>query len=131
MTTQEKRQKDINAILRLYHEPDVPDNIIKQIKKKYPKLKHYEYVHSEQINENDLIHMVSLDMKKLSIVGKCVRINYNQNKTIENILLANNLLNIYWRINPTKYYVFKLISKDDVRMKELIENIYRKNLKKK
>ena len=37
MTTQEKRQQDINAILRLYKEPDVPDNIIKQIKKKYPK----------------------------------------------------------------------------------------------
>jgi hypothetical protein len=131
MTTLEKRQKDINAILRLYKEPDVPDNIIKQIKKKYPKLKHYEYIHSEQINENDLIQMVSLDMKKISIVGKCVRINYNQNKTIENILLANNLLNIYWRINPTKYYVFKVISKQDVEMKELIQNIYKKNLKKK
>jgi hypothetical protein len=131
MSTQETRQKDINAILRLYQEPDVPDNIIKHIKKKYPKLKHYDYVHSEQINENDLIQMVSLDMKKISIVGKCVKINYNQNKTIENILLANNLLNIYWRINPTKYYVFKVISKDDVHMKELIENIYRKNLKKK
>ena len=131
MTTLEKRQKDINAILRLYKEPDVPDNIIKQIKKKYPKLKHYEYIHSEQINENDLIQMVSLDMKKISIVGKCVRINYNQNKTIENILLVNNLLNIYWRINPTKYYVFKVISKDDVQMRELIENIYSKNLKKK
>jgi hypothetical protein len=131
MTTQEKRQNDINAILRLYKEPDVPDNIIKQIKKKYPKLKHYDYVHSEQINENDLIQMVSLDMKKISIVGKCVRINYNQNKTIDNILLANNLLNIYWRINPTKYYVFKVISKQDVHMQELIENIYDKNLKKK
>jgi hypothetical protein len=131
MTSQETRQKDINAILRLYQEPDVPDNIINHIKKKYPKLKHYEYVHSEQINENDLIQMVSLDMKKISIVGKCVRINYNQNKTIENILLANNLLNIYWRINPTKYYVFKVISKQDVEMKELIQNIYKKNLKKK
>ena len=125
MTSQEKRQQDINAILRLYKEPDIPDNIIKQIKKKYPKLKHYEYIHSEQINENDLIQMVSLDMKKLSIVGKCVKINYNQNKTIENILLANNLLNIYWRINPTKYYVFKIISKQDVQMRELIENVYR------
>ena len=125
MTSQEKRQHDINAILRLYKEPDIPDNIIKQIKKKYPKLKHYEYIHSEQINENDLIQMVSLDMKKLSIVGKCVKINYNQNKTIENILLANNLLNIYWRINPTKYYVFKIISKQDVQMRELIENVYR------
>jgi hypothetical protein len=131
MTSQEKRKKDINAILRLYKEPDVPDNIIKQIRKKYPKLKHYEYIHSEQINENDLIQMVSLDLKKISIVGKCVRINYNQNKTIENILLVNNLLNIYWRINPTKYYVFKVISKDDVQMRELIENIYSKNLKKK
>ena len=75
--------------------------------------------------------MVSLDMKKLSIVGKCVKITYNQNKTIENILLVNNLLNIYWRINPTKYYVFKTISKDDVHMNELIENVYSKNLKKK
>jgi hypothetical protein len=93
MTSQEKRKKDINAILRLYKEPDVPDNIIKQIRNKYPKLKHYEYIHSEQINENDLIQMVSLDLKKISIVGKCVRINYNQNKTIENILLVNNLLN--------------------------------------
>ena len=130
-TTEEKRRKDINAILRLYKEPDVPDNIIKQIKKKYPKVKHYEYIHSEQINENDLIQMVSLDMKKISIVGKCVKINYNQNKTIDNILLANNLLNIYWRINPTKYYVFKVISKQDVQMQELIENIYDKNLKKK
>ena len=131
MTSQEKRQQDINAILRLYKEPDIPDNIIKQIKKKYPKLKYFEYIHSEQINENDLIQMVSLDMKKLSIVGKCVKITYNQNKTIENILLVNNLLNIYWRINPTKYYVFKTISKDDVHMNELIENVYSKNLKKK
>jgi len=130
-TTEEKRRTDINAILRLYKEPDVPDYIIRQIKKKYPKLKHYEYIHSGQINENDLIQMVSLDMKKLSIVGKCTSINYTQNNTIDNVLLVNNLLNIYWRINPTKYYIFKVVSKQDVEMRELIQNIYKKNLKKK
>jgi hypothetical protein len=126
MTSQEKRNNDIKKILRSYKEYDVSNDIIKKIKKKYPKLKHSEYIRTEEINDNDIIQMVSLDMKKISISGKCIKIEYSDNKTIENILLVNNILGIYWRIKPTKYYIFRVLNKHETEMKDLIEKLYKK-----
>ena len=122
-----KRKADINQILKKYKEIDVPDSIINKIKKKYNELKNYEYLHTEQIVENELIQMVSLDLKHLSIIGRCIKITYTENNTIETILLTNNYLNIFWRINPRKYYVFKAKSKNENNMANMIGDFYEKN----
>jgi hypothetical protein len=125
MNKEQKRLNDINKILKYYKEPDVPDEIINKIKKKYPILKYYEYIHTEQIQQNDIIQMVNLDFKHISIKGKCIKINYSRNYTIDSILLYNNLVDIYWKINPTKYYVFKTISKNDEMIRKQLDNIYK------
>jgi hypothetical protein len=128
-----KRKEEITKILKIYKEPDVPDKIIKMLKNKYYKLKYCNYIHSEEINEGDLIYTVSLDFKKLSVPAKCIKIKYSENKTIQNILLVNNNINKYWKIKPTKYYIFHIPEKSTIRMNELIDLIYlkNKNLKKK
>ena len=124
-----RRLRNINNILKYYKEPDVPDNMINKIKKKFPETKYYNYLHTEEIKLNDLIQMVDLDIKKLSIVGKCIKINYQENNSIKNILLHNSLSDTYWKINPTKYYIFKVISTSEIDMKKNIEMIYDINKK--
>ena len=129
---QKKRLRDINNILRLYNEPDIPDLLINKIKRKYPSLKNCEYLHTEQIEIGDLIQMVDLNITHLSIKGVCVKINYTENKTIESILLFNSSIQIFWKINPTKYYVFKAktkIEEADEYMNNSIKDIY-KNINK-
>ena len=127
MDKQKKRLRDINNILRVYNEQDIPDSIINKIRRKYPIIKHSEYLHSEQLNIGDLIQMVNLDLKHISIKGVCVKILYSENSTINSILLFNSNLQIFWKINPTKYYIFKSEKNDE--MKEKIQDIYTNNKK--
>lgn len=128
-----KRNKDIADILKLYKEPDVSDKVINKIKMIYPKIKYYDYIHTEEIMEGDIIQTVSLDFKKLSIPGKCIKIEYSKNKTIENILLVNNNAKIFWRIKPTKYYIFRIVSDTNAQIQEFLDDYHSKNkfLKKK
>ena len=124
MDKQKKRLLDINNILRVYNEPDIPDSIINKIRRKYNSLKHSEYIHTEQLNIGDLIQMVNLHLTHLSIKGVCVKIIYSENNTIESILLFNSNLQIFWKINPTKYYIFKSEKRSDENMTVAINDIY-------
>jgi hypothetical protein len=132
MDREKKRLKDINNILRFYNEPDIPDLLINKIRRKFPSLKNCEYLHTEQLGIGDLIQMVDLNITHLSIKGVCVKINYSENKTIESILLFNSNIQIFWKINPTKYYVFKAktkIEEEDEYINNSIKDVY-KNINK-
>ncbi len=128
---QNRRLRNINNILKYYKEPDIPDTMINKIKRKFPDIKYYNYLHTEEIKLSDLIQMVDLDLKNLSIVGKCIKIKYGENNSIQNILLHNSNSETYWKINPTKYYIFKVIPSSEVDMKKNIEKIYEINKKNK
>ena len=123
----DKRKRDINDILKMYKEPDVPDKVINKIKTLHPTVKYYDYIHTEEIMEGDVIQTVSLDLKKLSIPGKCIKIKYSKNKTIENILLVNNNADIFWRLKPTKYYIFRIVSDNNALIREFINDYHSKN----
>ncbi len=128
---QNRRLININNILKYYKEPDIPDNIIKKIKRKFPEIKYYNYLHTEELKLYDLIQMVDLGLTNLSIVGKCIKIKYGENNSIQNILLHNSITETYWKINPTKYYIFKVIPNSEIDMKKNIEKIYEINKKDK
>ena len=125
-----KINKDVMDILKLYKEPDIPDKIINKIKSLYPEIKYSDFIHTEEIIEGDVIYTVSLDFKKLSIPGKCIKIEYTHNtnnKNIKNILLVNNKADIFWRIKPTKYYIFRIISNKNAIFRKLLEDLHLKN----
>jgi hypothetical protein len=124
MDKQKKRLRDINNILRVYNEPEIPNSIINKIRIKYPITKHSEHIHTEQINIGDIIQMVNLDLKHVSIKGVCVKIIYSETSTINSILLFNSNLQIFWKINPTKYYIFKSEKKSDETMNIAINDLY-------
>lgn len=129
MADKQKRLDDINSILKYYSEPDIPTSIVKKIQKKFPEVKYYKLVTAEQIYFGMNLSMVTLDMSKLLVPGKCVKIFYRQNKSINRVLLYNSYLKIYWKINPKKYYMFEIISNKDIYMKEMLKD-YKKILLK-
>jgi hypothetical protein len=120
---QNRRLKNINNILKYYKENDIPDNMINKIRYTFPEVKYYDYLHTEEIKLFDLIQMVDLDLTKLSIVGKCIKFKYGENNSIQHILLHNSISDTYWKINPTKYYIFKVISDSDIIMKKNIDMV--------
>lgn len=120
---QNRRLRNINNILKYYKEPDIPDNMINKIKKKFPEVKYYNYLHTEEIQLFDLIQMVDLELTNLSIVGKCIKFKYGENNSIQSILLHNSVSETYWKINPTKYYIFKVISGSDVMLNTNIDMV--------
>ena len=128
---QQKRLQDINNILKNYSEPDIPTLIVKKIQKKFPEVKYYSLITAEQLYIGMNISMVTLDMSKLLVPGKCVKIFYRKNNSINRIMLFNSYLNIYWKVNPKKYYMFKIISDKEIYMKEILKDYKKILLKKK
>lgn len=128
---QQKRLHDINNILKYYSEPDIPTLIVKKIQKKFPEVKYYSLTTAEQLYIGMNISLVTLDMSKLLIPGKCVKIFYRKNNSINRIMLFNSYLNIYWKVNPKKYYMFKIISDKEIYMKEMLKDYKKILLKKK
>lgn len=126
---QEKRLNDINNILKHYSEPDIPTTIVKKIQKNFPEVKYYSLITAEQLYIGMNLSLVTLDMSKLLVPGKCVKIFYRKNNSINRIMLYNSYLDIYWKINPKKYYLFKIISDKEIYMKEMLKD-YKKLLLK-
>jgi len=125
----QKRLDDINKVLKNYSEPDVPTSIVKQLKKKFPEIKHYSLVKAEQIYEGMDISLIPLDMSKLLVPGRCVKIFYRKNNSINRIMLYNSHLKIFWRINPKNYYLFEILSQTEIYMKEFLKDYKRKIFK--
>ncbi len=126
---QQKRLNDINNILKNYSEPDIPTIIVKKIQKKFPEVKYYSLITAEQLYIGENLSLVTLDMSKLLVPGKCVKIFYRKNNSVNRIMLFNSYLNIYWKVNPKKYYIFKIISDKEIYMKEMLKD-YKKLLLK-
>jgi hypothetical protein len=105
---QKRRLVNIDNILKRYNELDIPDNIIHRINKKFKSTKYYRFIRTEEIETGMIIRCVDLDMKNISITGIIVNINKTNNKNIGTLTLYNNSINIYWKINPDKYYLFHL-----------------------
>ena len=105
---QKLRNKDIDNIMRHYDEFDIPDSIIYKINKKFKSTKNYIFVRTEQIEIGMMIRVVDLDIKNISTTGIIVKIIETSSKKIGNIMLYNSTNNIYWKINPDKYYIFHI-----------------------
>ncbi len=101
-----KRNKDIDTLLLNYNEIDIPDEIIYKINKKFKSTKYYNFIRTEQIEIGMMIRYVDLEFKKISTTGIIVNIISTSSKKIGNILLYNPSNDIYWKINPDKYYLF-------------------------
>ena len=121
----QRRKSIVSAYVKLCDEIDIPDRIIKKINKLYPQTKKYNFVRNEQIEENDVLYFVNLDLSHLSIGGKCVRIYKYDNGAVHMLLLYNYHLDIYWKVKPTKYYIFRMKHKSELLINALMEKFHR------
>lgn len=122
---QNRRLKNINSILKDYKEPDIPDSIIKRIKKKFPELKDYLYLHSEEIQKDYLIQYVELDFSKISKVYKCTSIISGDNNNVKSIILRDLENSKNLKINPGKYYVFKVLTDFEIQINNINKLIHK------
>jgi hypothetical protein len=113
-----KRNKDINNILRLYKEKDIPDEIIHKINKKFKSTKHYNFIRTEELELGMIIRTVNLDLNKISTTGIVVNIKETSSKKNGIIVLYSPSDTIYWKINPDKYYLF-YIERNSAKTNEL------------
>ena len=122
---QNRRLRNINNILMNYKEPDIPDKMIRKIKKKFPEIKDYTYLHTEEVNMEDMIQIIDLNLSELSNIYKCTKIIYRDNKSIEKIVLRDMETKKYLKINPTKYYLFKVIEDFEIQIKNFLKSIHK------
>lgn len=105
---QQKRIDNIDRILKLYGEKDIPDEIIHKINKKFKSTKYYNFIRTEELDTGMIIRTVDLDLSKISIPGIVVNIKETSSKKIGIVVLYNSEKTIYWKINPDKYYLFHI-----------------------
>ncbi len=122
---QNRRLRTINNILMNYKEPDIPDKMIRKIKKKFKEIKEYTYLHTEEVNVGDMLQFVDLELTGVSNVYKCSKIIYRDNKSIETLVLYDTITKKYLKINPTKYYLFKVIEEFEIQMKKFLKSIHK------
>ncbi len=122
---QKKRIANIDKILFYYKEKDIPDEIIHKINKKFKSTKNYNFVRTEQIDTGMMLRVVDLSISTISTTGIIVNIKKTIDNRIDNILLYNSSNDIYWRINPDKYYLFHV--ERGIRKNILIKEYYNNN----
>lgn len=105
---QKLRLKNIDNILRKFEEQDIPDEIIHKINRKFKTTKEYNFIRTEEIEVGMIIRTVDLNIKKISTTGIVVKIIQTSSKSYGNIRLYNPSNDIYWVINPDKYYIFQI-----------------------
>ena len=117
-----KREKIIDKLLTKFHEKDIPDNIIYKINKKYPITKYLTFLRTEQLEIGMFIKIISLDFTQV-LNGSIINIKQNSSQKYGIILLKSN--DIFWRIKPDNYYIFKVDrdSKKRFEMHNEIEKI--------
>lgn len=103
----EKDNNDIFSLLSKTKEPT--DNSVDRIRKKH-KLTNWRYLKQNQLSQNDVVYLISLDGKTRSDLGIIINIQLYENKSIKIIELCcvDWTKNMYkWKIKPQKYYIFK------------------------
>jgi hypothetical protein len=103
-----KRINDIDNILKYFNEKDIPDSIIHKINNLYPITKKCKFIRTEELEVGILIVTISLDLKKISGISVIAKIDMNSSQKYGSLLLVNSLKDIYWRIKPDNYYIFKI-----------------------
>lgn len=126
---QVKRNKDINNILRLYKEIDIPNEIIYKINKKFKSTKYYNFIRTEELQTGMIIRTVELDLSRISTTGIVVNIKETSSKKIGIIVLYSPSDLIYWKINPDKYYLFEVekYSAKTNELREMLDDLKNKN----
>lgn len=102
------RRKGIMEYVNNLEEYDTSDDIIQEIRNRYPALYRYDYMRAEQLDEGMWIRTVSLDLEKLSIPGFIVEIKYTKTRAIKSISLYNPTTETFWKIRPSKFYIFMI-----------------------
>lgn len=125
---QMRRLNNVNNILKNYTENDIPNSIISKIIKKFKLSKYYSFVKTEQIEIGMIIRTVHLDLNTINTTGIVVNIKDTSSKKIGLITLYNPSNDIYWKINPDKYYIFEVekLSPDAKLMKDLLTDYVKK-----
>lgn len=125
---QMRRLNNVNNILKNYTENDIPNSIISKIIKKFKLSKYYSFVKTEQIEIGMIIRTVHLDLNTINTTGIIVNIKDTSSKKIGLITLYNPSNDIYWKINPDKYYIFEVekLSPDAKLMKDLLTDYVKK-----
>jgi hypothetical protein len=115
-----KRERDVNIYINKIMEHDTSAQTIKTILLKFPDLKGFTYMRSEELHEGSLLRTVDLNIEKLSVPAIIVGIKKGSTGAIINITLYNNNLDSYWKILPSKYYLFTLEPSENKHVKRLI-----------
>jgi len=125
---QTRRLNNVNNILKNYKENDIPHSIISKIIKKFKLSKYYSFVKTEQIEIGMIIRTVHLDLNIINTTGIVVNIKDTSSKKIGLITLYNPSNDIYWKINPDKYYIFEVekLSPDAKVMRDLLTDYVKK-----
>ena len=116
------RIQNIKSILKFYDE-QIPDEQIKKINDKFKKTKYYNFIRTEQIELGMIIRTVDLNITKINLPGIVVSIKQTSSKKIGKVLLYNSTKNIYWYINPDKYYLFFIEKYANIQTNMLLHDL--------
>jgi hypothetical protein len=127
--SQKKRMDNLDIILSYYSEVEISDEMINKMKKKFKLGKYHNFVKTFQLEKGMIIRTISLDLKKINIAGIIVNIQSSSSKNIGIITLYNEKKEIYWKINPDKYYIFDVKKRtlDEKEMNRMITGL-KKNI---
>jgi hypothetical protein len=123
-----RREKDIDKLLIKFVEKDIPDDIIHKINKKYPITKILDFLRTEQLELGFFIKLISLDLKK---VYNAVILEIIPNSSHKFGVILVKTRNVFWRIKPDDYYIFKVErdSKKSFKMQNEIKKLKKDNKK--
>jgi hypothetical protein len=118
---QRKRINNLDKFLENFNEIDIPTYIIKKINKLYPDTRKYDFIRTEEIELGIMIRLVDLDLNKIYMPSIIVNIKSTSSRDIGILVLFNPALEIYWSVNPDKYYIFKIYKSTANKLKIIKE----------
>jgi hypothetical protein len=111
-----KKTKNVNNTKQ---KKKISDTILSKIKEKFKTLRHYEYKSEANVKIGEMLRHVDINVTKLSIIGIVRKIEHfselNEQSDVKTIYLYSPFTKTSWKINPNKYYLFKVHkpTKDD------------------
>ena len=118
---QRKRIDNLDVFLQNFKELDIPTYIIKKINKLYPDTQKYDFIRTEEINKGMFVRLVDLDFNKIYMPSIIVNIKSTSSRDIGVVTLFNPALDIYWSVNPDKYYIFRIYKNINNKIKIIKE----------
>lgn len=109
MSIIDKKNKFLDKFLSDYNAlPKNHNEIIEIITTKFKKeLKKYTYIKDPKDLELGMyVKYVDLNIKKVSMVGRIIKLFMYDNNSIKYVLLYDNIHESVWKIKPSKYYLY-------------------------